>query len=212
MALNSTPRRRYGVALGVVLATVSAGLIGFAGTAAAHTNKSSAKCEGDTTTLTVDLTAYRKNEENKQSNTFKITDGETVLDEGTFDRNYQKEFEFPGDVDHVFTIDVTAWDDPKGERGWTFTQEHEVAACVEQTTTPPTETTTPPVETTTETPVPTSSEAPPAPTTPPTTTTTEQEEVLAETGASVALPLGIAGVLIVGGAGAMFFVRRRSKA
>lgn len=208
MALNSTPRRRYGVAIGVVLTAVTAGMIGFVGTAAAHTNKSKAECVDDTTTLTVDLTAYNK----REANTVKITDGDTVLHEGEFDENYQEQFEVPGDVEHVFTIDVKAWDDPEGKKGWTFTEEHKVAACVEQTTPPSSEPTTPPVETTTETPVPTSSEAPPAPTTPPTTTTTEQEEVLAETGASVALPLGIAGVLIVGGVGAMFFVRRRSKA
>jgi LPXTG-motif cell wall-anchored protein len=181
-------------------------MIGFAGSAAAHTNKSKAECVDDTTTLTVDLTAYNK----KETNTVKITDGETVLHEGEFDENYQEQFEVPGDVEHVFTIDVKAGDDPTGKKGWTFTEEHKVEACVEPTT-PPSETT-PPVETTTETPVPTSSEAPPAPTTPPTTTTTEQEEVLAETGASIALPLGIAGALIVGGVGAMFFVRRRSKA
>ena len=208
MAINSTPRRRYGVALGVVLTTVSAGLIGFAGTAAAHTNRSSAECVDDTTTLTVDLTAYNK----RETNTVKITDGDTVLHEGEFDENYQEKFEVPGDVEHVFTIDVKAGDDPEGKKGWSFTQEHKVEACVEPSTPPSSETSTPPVETTTETPVPTSSEAPPAPTTPPTTTTTEQEEVLAETGASVALPLGIAGFLIIGGVGAMFFVRRRSKA
>lgn len=212
MALNSTPRRRFGVALGVVLTTVSAGMIGFAGSAVAHTNKSKAVCEGDTTTLTVDLTAYRKH--NEEANTVKITDGETVLHEGEFDVNYQEQFEVPGDVEHVFMIDVTAWDDPKGDKGWTFTQEHKVAACVEPTTPPeePEEPTTPPVETTTEAPAPPSSEAPPVATTSPTTTTTEQEEVLAETGASVALPLGIGGFLVVGGAVAMFVVRRRSKA
>ncbi|MFI7679997.1 LPXTG cell wall anchor domain-containing protein [Actinophytocola sp. NPDC049390] len=184
-------------------------MIGFVGTAAAHTNKSSAKCEGDTTTLTVDLTAYNP----EKTNSVTITDGDTVLhDDKDFGPEYKDVFEVPGDVEHVFTIDVKAGDDPNGTEGWSFTQEYKIAACVEQTTPPSSETTTPPVETTTEAPVPTSSEAPPAPTTPPTTTTTEQEEVLAETGASVALPLGIAGVLIVGGVGAMFFVRRRNKA
>lgn len=203
MALNSSPRRRYGVGLGVVLATVSAGMIGFVGTASAHTNRSSAECVDPNTTLTVDLTAYSS----KHTNTVKITDGDTVLDENNdFGKEYAKKFEVPGDVEHNFTIVVKAGDDDK----FSFTKEYKVEACVEAP--PSSETTTPPVETTTETPAPTSSEAPPAPTTPPTTTTTEQEEVLAETGASVALPLGIAGVLIVGGAGALFVVRRRSKA
>jgi LPXTG-motif cell wall-anchored protein len=214
LALNLTPRRRFGVALGVVLATVSTGLIGLTGTAGAHTNRSAAECVDDTTTLTVDLTAYNK----KKDNTVTVTDNGTVVHEGSFEENYQEKFEVPGDVEHVFTIEVKAWDDPKGEKGWSFTDEHKVAACVEVTE-PPTETTetTPPSETTTTTteapPAPTSSEAPPVATTPPTTTTTEvQEEALAETGASIALPLGIAGVLIVGGVGALFVVRRRSKA
>lgn len=203
MALNSSPRRRYGVGLGVVLATVSAGMIGFVGTASAHTNRSSAECVDPNTTLTVDLTAYSS----KHTNTVKITDGDTVLDENNdFGKEYAKKFEVPGDVEHNFTIVVKAGDNDR----YSFTKEYKVEACVEAP--PSSETTTPPVETTTETPAPTSSEAPPAPTTPPTTTTTEQEEVLAETGASVALPLGIAGVLIVGGAGALFVVRRRSKA
>lgn len=204
MAHNSSPRRRFGVGLGVVLTTVTAGMVGFVGTAAAHTNSSKAECVDDTTTLTVNLTAYS----DKHENTVKITDGETVLDENkNFGKEYSKVFKVPGDVEHVFTIDVKAGDSDR----YSFTKEYKVAACVE-TPPPSSETSTPPVETTTETPAPTSSEAPPAPTTPPTTTTTEQEEVLAETGASVALPLGIAGVLIVGGAGALFVVRRRSKA
>jgi LPXTG-motif cell wall-anchored protein len=217
LALNSTPRRRFGVALGVVLTTVSAGLIGFAGTAGAHTNRSHAECEGETTTLTVDLTAYN----DRQSNTVKITDNGEVLHEGDFGKAYQDTFEVPGDVDHTFVIDVVAWDDPKdqeNDKHWTFTARHQVEACVEVTqpptssseTTPPETTTT----TTTEAPAPTSSEAPPASTTPPATTTTAevQEEALAETGASIALPLGIAGVLIVGGVIALFVVRRRGKA
>jgi LPXTG-motif cell wall-anchored protein len=218
LALNLTPRRRFGVAIGVVLATVSTGLIGFAGTAGAHTNKSSAECKDDTTTLTVDLTAYR----DEKKNTVKITDNGTVLYEDEFGKDYQDTFEVPGDVKHTFTIDVVAWDDPVDEDNkneWSFSEQHVVEACVEVTE-PPTETTetTPPSETTTTTteapPAPTSSEvAPPVATTPPTTTTPAvQEEALAETGASIALPLGIAGVLIVGGVGALFVVRRRSKA
>jgi LPXTG-motif cell wall-anchored protein len=217
LALNLTPSRRFGVGLGVVLATVSTGLIGLAGVAGAHTNRSSAECVDDTATLTVDLTAYN----DKKPNKVKITDNGTVLHEGEFGEDYQETFEAPGDVKHTFTITVEAWDDPIAEHNdkhWSFTDDHEVLACV-KVTEPPTETTetTPPTETTTTTtevpPTSTSSEAPPVPTTPPTTTTTEvQEEALAETGASIALPLGIAGVLIVGGAGALFVVRRRSKA
>jgi LPXTG-motif cell wall-anchored protein len=217
LVLDSTPRRRFGVALGVVLTSVSAGLLGFAGTAAAHTNRSHADCVDDTTTLTVDLTAYN----DRKPNTVKITDNGTVLHDGEFGKGYQDTFEVPGDVEHTFTIDVVAWDDPvkeQNDKNWSFTDEHVVKACVEVTEPPtePSEPTTPPetTTTTTEPPAPTSSEAPPVPSTSPTTTTTAevQEEALAETGASVALPLGIAGVLIVGGVVALFVVRRRSKA
>lgn len=229
MALNSTPRRRFGVALGVVLSTVATGLIGFAGTAGAHTPKISAGCDEETktTTLTVKLTDYN-NKKNK-INTVKVTDGETVLLEETeFGKGFEEEFEVPGDVDHQFTVVVKAWDDPEGKNKWSFTDRRVVEKCVEQ---PPTETTTTTTTTESSTPsssetttttttesseVPSSSSEAPAPSTTtvvPTTTSVEVEEAaLAETGASIGLPLGIAGVLIVGGAVALFVVRRRSKA
>ncbi len=227
MALNSTPRRRFGVALGVVLSTATAGLIGFAGTASAHTPKINAGCDEETTTttLTVKLTNY--NNKKDKTNTVKVTDGETVLlDTTDFGKNFEKAFEVPGDVNHDFVVVVQAWDDPEGKNKWSFTDRRSVEKCVEQ---PPTETTTtttitessePTTTTTTTTTesseVPTSSSEAPAPSTTtvvPTTTTAEVEEAaLAETGASIGLPLGIAGVLIVGGAVALFVVRRRSKA
>jgi LPXTG-motif cell wall-anchored protein len=48
----------------------------------------------------------------------------------------------------------------------------------------------------------------------PTTTTPPnvEEAALAQTGASIGLPLGIAGVLIVGGVVLLFVMRRRNKA
>lgn len=204
MALNSTPRRRFGVALGVVLTGVTAGLIGFAGIASAHTPNIKAECKGETTVLKVRLDSYNA----RETNTVDVTDGDATLDSAEFGTNYDKKFEVAGDVDHSFTVTVVAGDDKSGDRGWSFTKTLDVKACV----TPP--------ETTTTT------EAPPETTTeaPPTTTTTEAAPVvetsttappaaqggpLAETGASIALPLGIAGVLIVGGVVALFVVRRR---
>jgi hypothetical protein len=213
MALNSSPRRRFGVALGVVMTGVAAGLIGFAGIAGAHTPKVSAECKGDTTTLKVNLTAYR----GEQDNHVKITDGAEVLEDKAFKTEYTKSFESSGAVDHTFRVVVKAWDDDK----FNYDQELVVVKCVvESTTTEPTETTTEPTETTTEptetttTEPPTSSTEPPASTTvAPTTTITEvDDEALAETGASIAVPLGIAAVLLVGGGVALFVVRRRGKA
>lgn len=215
MALNSTPRRRFGVALGVVLTGVTAGLIGFAGVASAHTPHLSAECKGETTTLTVKLDAYNA----KKTNTVTVTDGGTTLDDTAFKSSYDKKFDVPGDVDHSFTVKVVAGDDRDGAKGWSFTKTLDVKACV----TPPEETTT--TTTTTEAPpeTTTTTEAPPSEET--TTTTTEvapvvntsttspapevQNEGLAETGASIALPLGIAGVLLVGGVVALVVVRKR---
>jgi len=220
MALNSNPRRRFGVALGAVLTGVAASLIGFAGTASAHTPDLKASCEGDTTTLSVKLTAYNA----EKPNTVKITDGDKVLVDTTeFKTKFEDTFETSGAVDHVFTVTVKAWDDPNGDKKFSFTKELKVTKCVTETTTTTTTTettseTTPPSETSStpsETPTSSSTEAPPVSTTvvPTTTTTTEVEEAaLAETGASIALPLGIAGVLLVGGAVLLFVVRRRSKA
>lgn len=212
MALNSTPRRRLGVALGVVLTGVTAGLIGFAGVASAHTPHVSAKCEENATVLKVKLDAYNA----RVTNTVKVTDGDTTLDEGDFKSSYDEKFEVPNNVDHSFTVEVVAGDDTSGKKGWSFTKTLAVKACVVETTTTTTTTTTTPPETTTTT------EVPPSETT---TTTTEvapvvntsttspapevQNEGLAQTGASIAWPLGIAGVLLVGGVVALFVVRRR---
>lgn len=214
MALDSTPRRRFGVALGVVLTGVTAGLIGFAGSASAHTRDLSAECKGDTTTLHVNLKSYS----NSDDNHVKITDGDQVLEDKGFRGEFVKNFETSGAVDHTFTVAVKASDSDK----YSFTETLKVEKCVIETTTttPPesTEPSTPPETTTTEpseTPTSSSTEAPPVPTTPPTTTTTTaevDEAALAETGASIGLPLGIAGVLLVGGGVLLFVVRRRGKA
>lgn len=212
MSLTSTPRRRFGVALGVVLTGVTAGLIGFAGVASAHTPHLSAECKGETTTLKVKLDSYNA----KKTNTIKITDGGTTLDSGEFKSSYDKKFDVPGNVDHSFTVKVVAGDDLSGKEGWSFEKTLDVKACVAPPTSTTTTTTTTPPETTTST-------TPPEETT---TTTTEvapvvntsttspaapevQNEGLAETGASIAWPLGIAGVLLVGGVIALFVVRRR---
>lgn len=228
MAFNSTPHRRFGVALGVILTGVTAGLIGFAGVASAHIPDVKAECKGETTTLNVKLTHYVAN--SKKKNTIKITDGDEVLHEGDFRDKFEQKFEEPGDVDHHFTVTVKAWDDPDGSRKWSFESKLDVKACVTPTettttttesTTTTTESTTTTTESTTETTETTDStttttESQPVVETTPTTTTTppvvKDEDELAFTGASVGVPLGIGGVLLVGGVVLLFVIRRRGKA
>ncbi|HEX2132138.1 MAG TPA: hypothetical protein VHH15_11310 [Actinophytocola sp.] len=213
MAHTSTARRRFGAALGAfgVSAVTAAALVGMAGTASAHTPKFSAECSTDAgvTTLQVELRAYN----DKKTNTVTVTDGDKVLVETEFGENFEQEWnELDATVDHTFTLDVQAWDDPEGTKGWSFSSKIEVGACVQPTTPPeepqpsePAPTTEPsaPVE------EPTSSEAAP----PVAETSTDVEPVaLAETGASVALPIGIGAVLLAGGVVLMVVVRRRSRA
>ncbi|MCT2586942.1 hypothetical protein [Actinophytocola gossypii] len=213
MAHTSTARRRFGAALGafgVTAVTAAAALVGMAGTASAHTPDFSAECSAEegVTTLQVELRAYNA----RESNTVKVTDGDTVLAQEKFGENFSQEWnDLDATVDHTFVIEVQAWDDPNGDRGWSFTRELGVGACVDQTTPPeepqPSE---PPATTEPSAPVeePTSSEA-----APPVAETTEVEPVaLAETGASVALPIGIGAVLLAGGVVLMVVVKRRSRA
>lgn len=214
MALNSTPRRRFGVGFGVVLTGVAAGLIGFAGVASAHTRGIEASCEGDTTTLTVDLKAYADGSRSGKENHVTITDNGNVLVDTGFQTKYSESFKTSGAEKHTFLVDITAFDGAQ----YGGQEKREVEACLKETPPPP-ETTSeevpPTTETTTEAPPETTSSPEAAPvvatsTTPP--APAAEGGPLAETGASIAIPLGIAGVLIVGGAGALFVVRRRSKA
>jgi len=212
LALNSTPRRSFGVALGVVLTGVTAGLIGFAGVASAHTHDVNAVCKGDTTVLTVNLKSYADGTKKGKENHVKITDnGGVLLETGFQSKLENKVFQVSGAVKHDFVVDVTAWDSNK----YNAHEEVSVEACV---TTPPSSSTTSETTTTTTTtevttPPSSSTEAPPVVATSTTTSPpapAAQGGPLAETGASIALPLGIAGVLILGGVGALFVVRRRS--
>ena len=211
MAHTSTARRRFGAALGAfgVSAVTAAALVGMAGTASAHTPKFTAECSSDAgvTTLQVELRAYN----DQEPNTVKVTDGDTVLVDQEFGENFSKEWnDLDATVDHNFVLEVVAWDDPNGQNGWTFSSKIEVGACVEPTT--------PPEEPEPSEPAPTTEpsapvEEPTSEPAPPTETSTEVEEVaLAETGASVALPIGIGAVLLAGGVVLMVVVRRRSRA
>ena len=219
MALNSTPRRRFGVALGVVLTGVTAGLIGFAGVASAHTKDIDAYCKGDTTVFEVNLQQYADGRKQGKENHVTITDnGKTLVDEG-FQTTFVRDFKTSATEKHTFKIDVTAFDGAQ----YGLHQERVVDACktAPPTQQPPTKTeTSTTTTTTTTTPVIPPSTVPtttsPAPAAVVTTTSpappAAQGGPLANTGASIALPLGLGAVLLAGGAGALFVVRRRSKA
>jgi LPXTG-motif cell wall-anchored protein len=199
MAHPSTARRRFGAALTALGIGVAAAvtLVGMAGTASAHVPEIKAECTENGTVLRVNL----KNYDASGENTVKITDGEEVLlDTTVFESNFDQTFEgLDATVDHVFTADVKAHDDPDGSQGFTKVLTAEAASCV----TPPPTSSEPP---------PTSSEAPPAPTTSAPAPQPAPEPPLAETGASIALPLGIGALLLVGGGVLLFVVRRRSRA
>jgi hypothetical protein len=203
MAHTSTARRRFGAALttlgvGVVAA---AALVGMAGTASAHKPEIKAECTDAGTVLEVHLKQY----DGRGENSVTVMDGEEVLLEKTvFQSDFEQKFEgLDATVEHTVTVDVKAHDDPNGDKGFTKVMTATAEACV----TPPPSSETPPP--------PPSSEAPPAP---PTTTTTEAPAPqgaappLAETGASIAIPLGIGALLLVGGGVMLFVVRRRSRA
>jgi LPXTG-motif cell wall-anchored protein len=208
LALNSTPRRRFGVALGVVLTGVTAGLIGFAGIASAHTKDIDAYCKGDTTTFSVNLQNYSRKKENQIT----ISDnGKEIVNEG-FKGEFVRQFTASATEKHTFKIDVEASDGNQ----YSVHDKKTVEACLIAPPTQPTSSST--TTTTTTVTVPPSTET--------TTTTTEAAPVvatstttpppaaqggpLANTGASIALPLGIAGVLLAGGVVMLFVVRRRS--
>jgi hypothetical protein len=204
MAHTSTARRRFGAVLSTLGVGVAAAavLVGTAGTASAHKPDIKAECTDKGTVLQVNLENYDSN----GTNTVKVMDGDQVLlDTTQFGRNFSQSFEgLDATVDHVFTADVKAHDDPDGSKGFTKVLTAEAKSCV-----------TPPPPPSSEVP-PTSSEAPPAPPTSATTTTPAPQPApappLAETGASIAIPLGIGAALLVGGGVMLFVMRRRGRA
>ncbi|HEY0638602.1 MAG TPA: LPXTG cell wall anchor domain-containing protein [Pseudonocardiaceae bacterium] len=224
MALSPTTRRwtsaaRIALGSGVVAATA---LVGLAVPAGAHTPKVYAHCEDGTTTLVVELKSYN----GQQDNSVKVTANEqTVLDENDFGTDLTDSWEFDGTVDQHFVVRVMAWDDPKSNKGWSFTKELTVEACATAptttTTTTTTETTatttvTEPTTTTEETTTTTSEEttAPPATTTEqvaPTTVPADDDD-LADTGASIAIPLVLGALLLLGGGALVLVARRRRTA
>lgn len=209
MAHNSTSRRRFGAAAGALSVSViaAAALIGMAGTASAHTPKLDGDCSPEGSWAKVELKQYN----DKQDNTVKITLDDEVVVQESFRKEFSKAWdELDPTVAHLVQVDVKAWDDPDGSKKFSFTDEVNIEACV-QPEEPSEEPSVPaepsePVETSPET------TAPPAPSEVPTTSVEVEEAALAETGASIAIPLGIGAVLLAGGVVLMVVVRRRGRA
>lgn len=186
----------------VVAATTSLALLGLAGTAGAHTNKVWADCIEDKgkAVLSVELFKYNK----KKPNSVTVTHNGTEKHNQEFDENFTKMWDdLDPTADHTIVVEVKAWDDPNGDKKWSFTKTLTVTKCVEPTTTTP-----PSQTTTTSVPVP-SSETP----TPSTTATppggAQPEPPLAATGASPVWLL-VSGLGLVGaGAAALILVRRK---
>jgi len=209
----STSRSRVLARTAVIGIFASTAVFGLTGVASAHAGKVSASCDKEKSTVTVDLHDYTQG----STNTWTLTDNGEELGKGSFGKGHQQTWDKQdATIKHEYVLTVKTSDDPTGEKKWSFTAKAQADACkkVVPPTTPPAETTTtPPASTTT----------PPAETTaPPVTTTTASvaptstaapvpaEDDLADTGASIALPLAIGGVLVLGGAGALIAVRRRA--
>lgn len=213
---------RAGAFLGALTAAVAASVFA-AAPAQAHTPVFTPGCEGEKSTLTVSLKAYQVSGD--KTNTVKVTVDREEVENRTFGHEFEAVYTRPGDVAHTFTVEVTAWDDPNGDRGWTKKFTPEVPACVKVVppTTTTTTTTTTTAVTTTETTAPTTTTTAVETTTtesaPATSTTTTTAEVapvadtgddLADTGASIAIPLVIGLVLLGGGAALLIVLRRRA--
>lgn len=220
--MRQAVRRMVGVGGATTLA-IGAALV-LALPASAHDFAAGASCQGDNAVLNVKLTNYVGNK-----NTVTITD---TPDGGTtttpFDQKFGPNFEQTivdqdATVGHTFHVVVQADDKKSSDRKkYSHDETYTTPACMTPpttTTTPPTTTTTttttaPPTTTTTTAVVPTSSgtTAPPAPETTTAavvaaTTTTPGSGSLPFTGVNTALPLGIAGLLVIAGGGILFWLR-----
>ncbi|WP_433262788.1 hypothetical protein ACQPZF_30455 [Actinosynnema sp. CS-041913] len=201
--------RTVGAAIGVAAALVTTGLI-TAVPASAHTPTVWAKCVDEKAVLHVDLKAYAH-----EGNKLTVSVDGKELEQRTFGSSYTHDYD-GGDatVPHSFKVVVKASDSDnysftRGENG-----ELDVPACVEEVpstvpSTPSSEPSTPPSETSTPSSEPTSSSAAPVATT---TAAPPAEGGLANTGATIAIPLVIGLVLLGGGTAVLLVLRRRAKA
>jgi hypothetical protein len=203
MASTPTSRRWAGLArrtlgAGAAVAVTAAATLVLATPASAHTPKVEAFCEEGTTTLKVNLTNYNTTHGNFLT---VVADDEVIIDGDDFGASFQQKWDdFDGTVDHVFVVEVDAWDDQDGSKGWSFSETLDVEACAVAPTT-----TSEVAPTTTDEAAPTTTDEV-APTTSP---AGGESGGLADTGASIAIPLVLGVLLLAGGGVLLLIVRRR---
>jgi hypothetical protein len=194
------------VAKGLATSAVAAvALIALAVPASAHKPEAKSDCaKNGEATLHIKLTNYPAKE-----NTVTVLEGDkTVFDTTQFKGDWEKTLKFDGTVAHNWVVSIKAGDDPDGKQGWTKDIRVKSDVCEQPPSSEPSEPSEPSN--------PPSSEAPPssAPVTPTTTTppAVGANANLAETGASIALPLGIGALLLLGGGALLLVMRKRGKA
>lgn len=218
MAATSAPRDWAAFARKAFATTAAAGvaLVALAVPASAHTPGWSVGCDekAGKAWAKVDLIKYVGHDKwhKDQVNTVKLTDnGESnvLIDNKDFGTEFHSgtvESEGKIDlkdatIDHHLHLVVTSWDGHG-----VVNETKDVKACVKKT--PPSS----PTSTKEQPPPPPPSSVTPSTSVAPTTTTTAAVGVnanLAETGASIALPLGIGALLLVGGATLLIVLRKR---
>src|SRR3954471_15047821 len=110
-------RTRDWVIRSAALLLVTIGLVAATGGAAsAHTSSVSATCAK----LSVNLSSYQSS--GGQNHVTVTVDGAQKAD-AAFGSSYSQFFPFADQtVAHSWTVKVTAWDDPDGQKGWSFTK------------------------------------------------------------------------------------------
>src|SRR3954447_5106136 len=93
---------RSAIGASAVTATAAVALLAMTAPASAHTPVLKAECKDDKALLSVKLMSYAGG----NSNTIKIKDGSESLKDQKFGQYYEEKFTRPGDVAHVFTVEV----------------------------------------------------------------------------------------------------------
>ncbi|RKT56482.1 LPXTG cell wall anchor domain-containing protein [Saccharothrix australiensis] len=211
--------RTVGATLGAAAVIVATGLITSL-PASAHDKTVWAKCVDEKAVLHVDLKSYAR-----QGNELTVSVDGKELDKRTFGADFAQRYD-GGDATapHSFKVVVKASDNDK----YSFTSkegELDVPVCAERVPTtepsapgtPSSEPSTPSSEPSTPSVEPSTPSSSPAPSSsaavaPTTTTAPPAEGGLANTGASIAIPLVIGLVLLGGGVAVLVVQRRRAKA
>lgn len=187
---------RKATGAGAAVALAVAAVLALATPASAHTPKVKASCQDEVTTLEVKLSNYNAQDRNTLT---VVADGEAIIDKKVFETTFDKKWsDFDPAVEHEFVVKVVAWDDPDGTKGWSTSETLRVKACA--ATSP---TTSKPAPTTSK-PAPTTSKAAPI-----TSPAGSGSGGLANTGASIAIPIVLGVLMLLGGGALLFLVRRR---